>query len=322
MSTQSRAEYINVLIPAYNAASFIGEALESIAAQTRLPDNVIVVDDGSKDGTADIVEAFARTSPMPLKLIRQPNSGASKARNNGIKEMREGWVAFLDADDLWLPNNLAVLEETARAAPNAVAAFGDGVYFSKHGPDSAPFSRAKAIAAGEPLPESGLFLLGQRLFTGLLPGSFIIPSSFMVRTAVLQAVGGFNTDILYHADRLLMLQLSKAGDFVFVDRVLSRNRIHENNITHPKNTARNELSSLSILNKLSTLVPLTDQEVASIEAQKRITVHQGSYSASTSGLKSYLRFLREAKSINGRVAIPRLKDIARAALRSFSSAGA
>lgn len=321
MNMESRA-FINVVIPAYNAEPFIEEALQSIAAQTRLPDRVIIVDDGSKDGTADIVEDFARKGIIPIELLRQTNSGHNNARNRAIQEVRKGWVAFLDADDLWLPHNLAVLEETARAAPHAVAVFGDGVYFSAQAPDSAPFSRTKALAAGDPLNAPGVFLLGKKLFTALLPGSFIIPSSLMVRAEAMQGVGGYDPEIIYHGDRLVMLRLAKAGDFVFVDRVLSKNRIHENNITHPKNTARNELFSLRILNKLNRESSLSPEEVKSIETQKRVTVYQGSYSASTTGWKSYLDFRREAKNINGSIPLPRLKDIARATLRSFYPASA
>lgn len=317
MDKESHTQPITVLIPAYNAERFIDETLQSIAAQTRLPDRVIIVDDGSKDGTVDIVEAFARTSPLRLQLLRQANGGISKARNRGIEEIHGGWVAFIDADDLWLPYSLAVLEEAARAVPHAVAVFGDGVYFSKQGPDSGPFSRAKALAAGEPLPVPGLSLLGKRLFNAVLPGNFIIPSSFMVRTEALRAIGGFDPEILYHEDRLLMLRLAKAGDFVFVDRVVSRNRIHDNNITHPRNTTRNQLFLLRILNKLNTLMQLSPEEVKNIEAQRRVIAHQGAYSASTTGLKSYLNFLRETGNINGHIVMPRPKDIARAVLRSF-----
>jgi glycosyltransferase involved in cell wall biosynthesis len=96
------AQTVSVVIPCYNAASFLREALESALAQTHPPDEVIVVDDGSTDNSADIAGAFG----LPVRVIRQANQGESVARNRGIEEARSEWVAFLDADDVWRPTKL------------------------------------------------------------------------------------------------------------------------------------------------------------------------------------------------------------------------
>lgn len=93
---------ISVVIPAYNAASTIAAAIESALAQTRPPDEIIVVDDGSKDDTASVVERFGTA----VRLVRQANAGCGQARNTGVREARGSWLAFLDADDTWLPTKL------------------------------------------------------------------------------------------------------------------------------------------------------------------------------------------------------------------------
>lgn len=93
---------ISVVIPAYNAARTIGETLDSIASQTRLPDEVIVVDDGSSDETASV----ARTHHFGPRVIMQANAGAATAINTGISKANGDLIAFLDADDLWLPGKL------------------------------------------------------------------------------------------------------------------------------------------------------------------------------------------------------------------------
>jgi cellulose synthase/poly-beta-1,6-N-acetylglucosamine synthase-like glycosyltransferase len=93
---------VSVVIPAYNAAATIAAAIESVLAQTRPPEEIIVVDDGSKDETSAVVERFG---PI-VRLLRQANAGCGQARNTGAREARGTWLAFLDADDLWLPTKL------------------------------------------------------------------------------------------------------------------------------------------------------------------------------------------------------------------------
>ena len=93
---------VSVVIPAYNAEAYIGRALRSVLGQRRGADEVIVVDDGSTDGTAAAVGAFGES----VRYIRQEKSGASAARNAGIAAASGEWIAFLDADDEWLPGRL------------------------------------------------------------------------------------------------------------------------------------------------------------------------------------------------------------------------
>lgn len=94
---------ISVIIPAYNAQAVIGRAIESVLAQTLSPQEIIVVDDGSTDGTCQAIKDFGGH----VQYIHQTNAGASAARNAGILAASGEWIAFLDADDEWLPHRLA-----------------------------------------------------------------------------------------------------------------------------------------------------------------------------------------------------------------------
>lgn len=101
---------ISAIIPAYNSEKYIIRTIESVLRQTRPADEIIVVDDGSTDDTAEAVQTFGDK----VILIQQQNAGASAARNTGIKAAKGNWIAFLDADDEWVQNKLEVQADHLR----------------------------------------------------------------------------------------------------------------------------------------------------------------------------------------------------------------
>ena len=107
---------VSAVIPAYNAGKYVGRAIESVLAQTHKADEIIVVNDGSSDDTAEVVERFGGA----VRFIRQENAGASVARNTGIEAATSEWIAFLDADDEWLPNKLKLQTEHLERNPKLV----------------------------------------------------------------------------------------------------------------------------------------------------------------------------------------------------------
>ena len=114
----------SVIIPLYNKAPYIRKALESVLAQTYTDYELIIIDDGSTDGSAEIAEAFLQTpasrlSPFAFRLIRQANSGVSAARNNGVAQSHGDYIAFLDADDWWDPTYLERMAQLITDYPDA-----------------------------------------------------------------------------------------------------------------------------------------------------------------------------------------------------------
>lgn len=105
---------ISVIIPLYNCKKYITRAIESVLKQTYLPKEIIVVNDGSTDNGEKIVEEMHH--PL-IKVINQKNGGVSSARNTGINEARGQFIAFLDADDEWLPNHLEIITNLIELYP-------------------------------------------------------------------------------------------------------------------------------------------------------------------------------------------------------------
>ncbi len=110
---------VSVIIPCYNCAAFIGATIQSALDQTDPPEEIIVVDDGSTDDSGKVVTDIAGRSGGRVRLIQQPNAGVSRARNTAIDQSHGKYIAFLDADDLWLPEKttmqVAKLEQDHRA---------------------------------------------------------------------------------------------------------------------------------------------------------------------------------------------------------------
>ena len=172
---------VSVIIPARNAAPFIRDAVASALDQTHREIEVIVVDDGSADGTADAVAAFGER----IVLLRQPGRGAAAARNLGARAATGEWIAFLDADDIWLPAKI-----TTQLA--AVDADGSGA--------ALVYSDRFNVGARDGFPDRQSDL--QAMYAGdvfddlLLKGNVITTSSVLVRKRVFDRLGGFAEDPL------------------------------------------------------------------------------------------------------------------------------
>jgi glycosyltransferase involved in cell wall biosynthesis len=183
---------VSVVIPAYNAESHIAEALESLRAQTCRQMEIIVVDDGSSDRTAEIV-----TSRFPeVRCVRQPNGGASSARNRGVQEARGEWVAFLDADDAWHPDKLRAQLDLMRRHPEVrlCRTLGSEIPLTDVGP----------------VPSGPDGLPVHELFTSLAPtlmNPYFTTSTVVVRRDSFLAVGGFDTSLKIAEDIDLYLRI-------------------------------------------------------------------------------------------------------------------
>ena len=217
-------EKISVIIPAYNAAEYLGEALSSAAAQTLRPFEIIVVDDGSTDKTADILREFITRFPDLLKCISQSNRGPAAARNAGIRLAQGDLIAFLDADDLWDRDKLALQVEALAKSPEAGLVFCD----MRH-------QVAGQQVHASYLHERGYHHVGAgHIYENLLEENFIFTPTVLVRREVLKRVGHFSENLRITEDYDLWLRIAQEHSVCFVDRPLVTRRRTADNLTNDR----------------------------------------------------------------------------------------
>jgi glycosyltransferase involved in cell wall biosynthesis len=168
---------VSVVIPAYNASSFLAETLDSISAQLRSPDEVIVVDDGSVDDTNRI----ASSHPVVTKVVRRENGGIAAARNDGIEASTGDLLFLLDADDLWHPLYLQRMVEVMESHPAMISGFARFSCFCHPADPPTPFE--DEIDAGTIEHDAWSFV---RSASRGLP---ILPSFFCIRLPALRRLG-------------------------------------------------------------------------------------------------------------------------------------
>lgn len=189
---------VTVVLPVFNGAKTLRQALASVGAQTVPGWRIVVVDDGSTDGSAAIAEAAATVDDR-IHLLRRPHRGVSSARNAGIDAAATPWLLFLDADDWIAPQALELLLETADEHPEA-----DCVYAEEWTIIPAtgePFDRVYT-----PDPSAG------SMFNALSLGGFFPLHSAIVRTETVRAAGGFETELTTAEDWDLWLRVARRGD--------------------------------------------------------------------------------------------------------------
>ena len=180
---------VSVIVPAYNAAKHIGETLDSILKQTVPASEVIVVNDGSTDGTAAIVRSFGQA----VTLIETPNQGVCKARNLGAEKATSHWLAFCDSDDLWLPEKLEKQLWLAHECPEIRCVITDYTTYT----DGAVEARSHFSWAPQDFwgvePRSSGFIVREPIAGRLTTFQPSITSVLLVKREFFNKTGGFDT---------------------------------------------------------------------------------------------------------------------------------
>lgn len=198
---------VSVLIPAYNAAPTLARALDSVAAQTLRPAEVIVVDDGSADGTA----AVAAAHPLGVRLLaHEANRGSPAALRTALAAAGHDLVAFLDADDEWLPGKLA-------AQMAALAETPDAAMIATGFANIAPDGRQRWTYGAEPAAREGA-----EFWKALLEHSMVAKPSVLTRVSLIERAGGPDPALAVAEDQDLWIRLALLGPVRYLPQVLLR----------------------------------------------------------------------------------------------------
>ncbi len=192
---------VSVVIPTHNRAPMLREALESVLNQSRQPDEILVVDDGSTDLTREAVRCFGTS----IRYLKIPNSGVSSARNKGWRSACGDWVAFLDSDDLWLPRKLERQLRALSHCPDTPLCYTDEIWIRHNRRVNPCKHHAK---------HSGW------IFHHCLPRCIISPSSALIRRDVLDEMGGFDENLPVCEDYDLWLRLTSKYPVLFLEEKL------------------------------------------------------------------------------------------------------
>lgn len=197
---------VSVVVPLYQKAPYVARSIRSILAQTRPPDEIIVVDDGSTDGGGEVV---ARIGDPRIRLLRQRNAGPGAARNRGLAVAKGSLVAFLDADDTWEPRFLERALARLEAHPEAVAT--SCSFRTDPGRSLAPLWRRRGL-------QDGLLRVGPETPAALVVAllAFMSPCTTVCRRDAVLALGGFyeRDRCTYGEDAFLFLRVLLSGPVV------------------------------------------------------------------------------------------------------------
>jgi glycosyltransferase involved in cell wall biosynthesis len=216
---------VSVVIPCYNQAHFLGDAIESVLHQTHKDTEIIVVDDGSTDNTSEVAARYAQ-----VRCIRQKNLGLPGARNTGLRESTGKFLVFLDSDDRLLPHALAAGLESLKAHPECAFVYGSYQLIS---------------ADGSPIKTLQRPCIEQDHYLALLQDNYItVPASVMYRREVFDAVGNFNPSLRASEDYDLYLRITREHPIYCHGQMVAEYRQHGANMS--ANSEKMLLATLSV----------------------------------------------------------------------------
>ncbi|HYK22081.1 MAG TPA: glycosyltransferase family A protein [Pyrinomonadaceae bacterium] len=307
---QTRSPLVSVIVPAYDVAEFIGEALDSVLAQTFSDYEIIVINDGSPDTKA--LERALKPYMSRIVYLKQENRGVSAARNNGIAAARGSLIAFLDGDDTWLPNYLDVQVARIQADPTIDVLYPNVMMFSDATESAEEFMTA--------CPSNG-----EVTFERLLLQECNVSNCSIARRETLVRAGLFDESLRSVEDFDLWLRIAKHGGRIAYHRdVLARYRRRPGSLTADPISMCQHI--LRVLQKVEQTMTLTPSESATAELQQRrfkalLHFHEGKrafFSGDTAGaihgLTEANRFFQNRKTA---ITVMMLRIAPRLLLRAY-----
>ncbi len=204
---------VSVIIPVYNAQSMVTEAIDSVLSQTYQDFEIIVIDDGSTDNTSEVLAPYKNR----IRYYYQENTGVAGARNKGIEKSRGKYIAFLDQDDIWLPEKLAY--QAAYLNANTDAA----MVYSRYWREYKNFEEKKLRPKKKYLEEG-------HIYSNVLFRYIIWIGTIMVRRSCFEEIGVFDTSLVPAEDKEMILRIAKDYTIGFIEEPLAVHRIRQESL--------------------------------------------------------------------------------------------
>jgi glycosyltransferase involved in cell wall biosynthesis len=224
---------VSVIVPVYNCETYVEEAIRSVLEQDYPAKEIIAVDDGSTDGTLAVLRGFGDH----IRVVAQPNGGPPRARNAGLREARGDYIAFLDADDVWLQGKLSVQVAHMEANPDVGVCYtGWHVWAPGHDGGFRRPEFAKQPLQSVPIdPIMSGWIYGRLLFECEL-----LTTTVMIRASVARAVGEFDIRLFNGDDYDYWIRLSQAGKITRLDCIGALYRVVPNSVSRKPRTINDE----------------------------------------------------------------------------------
>jgi hypothetical protein len=220
---------VSVVIPVFNGEKYIACAIKSVLKQDYQPIEIIVVDDGSSDGTLEILRDLGNR----ISIFRQSNRGSAAARNLGVRMAKGFYIAFLDADDYWFSGKISA-QIRALQTTGCKMAYTRFLYWNvssdEHWPDP-----TSVLAADKADLEERSRLEPRWVYADLILCCLVWTSTVLIHKEELNRIGGFNEDLRKGQDYDLWLRLSRTVKMAFLGEVTALYRTHPESITHAPN---------------------------------------------------------------------------------------
>jgi len=279
-------EKISAIIPTYNRASYIRDAIESVLAQTYPIYEIIVVDDGSTDNTSEIIRLYGDK----IRYSWQQNSGPGAARNSGIKAAKGDYIAFLDSDDIWVQNKTKIQMEFVGRHPHLDIVFGDMANFSETEDNNMPEIKNPKIH--DYLIAHSSYI--EQIFDCLIMVNLIPTPTVICKRACISQIGFFNEKLKIAEDYDFWLRAAARNCcFGFINAVLVKRRRHDDNLVN--DWASMKIAGLDVLNKFEKeMLNLTARTQRTIADKLYLTHYDlGSYYFNKRDFAMALKYLKK-----------------------------
>lgn len=244
---------VSVIIPARNAASTLARAIESVLAQTCRPEEIIVVNDASADCTAELTASY----PGVKLISRSAPGGAGAARNTGLRAALGDWIAFLDADDVWLPEKLEKQWARIASEPGASLVFCASEELLQDGKSLGDTFRGRPVVSG---PDA---------WKALLKSNFVTTPTVMASRALLLHLGGFDETLEVGEDQDMWIRLGLVGPIAYVPDCLVKIYVQPKGLSAFRSTDQSDYVLPMIKRHIAALGDrLSRQEVRGILGER------------------------------------------------------